>query len=246
MRKNALVLKGVIPALLLGVMGAAGGIGYSGAALAESEAYSVARGGLLYDKWFAVVEMDAPTTPHPAYPEEGKARGKKGADWRCKECHGWDYMGSEGAYSSGSHYTGIKGIRAMSGADTAAIVAILKDDTHGYTEAMLSPADFENLALFVSRGQVDMDGVIDRGSKQARGDSDRGQSYYETLCSNCHGLDGKKVTDMDPMGKISGNPWETLHKILNGQPKENMPALRALDLQVAVDILAYVQTLPKE
>jgi len=22
--------------------------------------------------------------------------------WRCKECHGWDYMGVDGAYGSGS------------------------------------------------------------------------------------------------------------------------------------------------
>ena len=40
------------------------------------------------------------------------------------------------------------------------------------------------------------------------------------------------------------NPWETLHKVLNGQPDSAMPALRALDLKIALDVAAYAQTLP--
>jgi thiosulfate dehydrogenase len=43
-----------------------------------------------------------------------------------------------------------------------------------------------------------------------------------------------------------GNPWEVMHKIMNGQPNEQMPALRAIDRQVAVDIMAHLATLPKE
>ena len=63
----------------------------------------------------------------------------------------------------------------------------------------------------------------------------------------CHGLDGKAEDEAPPLGKLSNkNPWETMHKILNGQPGEEMPALRALDKQITVDILAYLQTLPKE
>ena len=85
-----------------------------------------------------------------------------------------------------------------------------------------------------------------RATKKSSGDAARGQAYYETLCANCHGLDGKKIKDMKPMGKLMSNPWEMLHKMLNGQPAENMPALQALDIQVAVDILAHLETLPKE
>ncbi len=51
---------------------------------------------------------------------------------------------------------------------------------------------------------------------------------------------------MDPLGKVMGNPWEVLHKILYGQPDEGMPALVAFDPQVSVDIMAYAATLPKE
>ena len=36
-----------------------------------------------------------------------------------------------------------------------------------------------------------------------------------------------------------------MHKILNGQPDEDMPALRALDRQVIVDIMSHMGTLPE-
>jgi len=40
------------------------------------------------------------------------------------------------------------------------------------------------------------------------------------------------------------NPWEGLHKIRNGQPGSPMPAWRGFDIQHAVDVLTYSQTLP--
>ena len=44
----------------------------------------------------------------------------------------------------------------------------------------------------------------------------------------------------------SDNPWETLHKIRNGQPGIPMPSLGVLDLKDQLDILAYTQTLPQK
>ena len=61
----------------------------------RSEVWSVARGGQLYDKWWAVLGHDKPKQTHPAYPAEGKQKGD--STWRCKECHGWDYRGADGA-----------------------------------------------------------------------------------------------------------------------------------------------------
>lgn len=207
---------------------------------------SIARGGMLYDKWFSVIGASAPKSPNPQYPKGSKYYGKGGADYRCKECHGWDYQGKDGAYRGGKHFTGIKGIRAMAGADPAKVVAVLKDKTHGYGK-LLGEKDLKDLALFVSKGQVDMDRVIDRTSKKAKGDAGKGAGYYNTVCAKCHGTDGKHLSKMPPMGKLaSGNPWETLHKILNGQPDEEMPALRAFGLDEAVDILTYAQTLPQK
>ncbi len=77
--------------------------------------WAIARGGQLYDKWWAVIEAEPPKETHPAYPAAGK---KKGAStWRCKECHGWDYKGKDGAYAKGSHATGIEVVRGVVGMD---------------------------------------------------------------------------------------------------------------------------------
>jgi thiosulfate dehydrogenase len=42
----------------------------AGSALAEMES-SFARGGKLYDKWYAVIKADKPTESHPLYPASG-------------------------------------------------------------------------------------------------------------------------------------------------------------------------------
>jgi len=227
-------------AVLIGVLSGA----TTPAQAAEDQA-KIARGGLLYDKWFAITQGEIPRKTNKSYPETSKKKGKN--SWRCKECHGWDYQGVKGAYGNkeGSHYTGIKGISGAAGADLSKIVAVLKDETHGYSDAMMNKDDFNDLALFVSIGQVDMPKYISL-DKKIKGDAKKGKDYYGTICVGCHGLDGKKIDDMPPLGKVANsNPWETLHKIRNGQPGEKMPALRALPLQVAVDLVAYTKTLPK-
>ena len=133
----------------------------------------------------------------------------------------------------------------MAGADPAAIAARLTDDTHGYG-AVLGEEEIRLLALFVSKGQLDMGVAIDHSTKKARGDAHSGSVHFSTICAGCHGADGR-AEDMPVLGDVGrSNPWETLHKILNGQPNSPMPALRSLDPQVARDILAHVQTLPGE
>ena len=109
---------------------------------------------------------------------------------------------------------------------------------------MLSAADMNDLALFVSKGQVDPTRYIDAATKKPKGSAAKGEVYYNTLCGGCHGTDGKKVKDGPPLGSVADNVPEMLHKVLNGQPGEAMPALRALDVQIAVDIVAHLQTLP--
>lgn len=208
---------------------------------------SLARGGKLYDKWYAVSDdAGRPPGTHPAWPASNTKK-KGNTTWRCKSCHGWDYSGKDGAYASGSDKTGIKGIRALAGADPAKIVAILKDDNHKLADKM-AERDFQDLALFVSKGQLDMDKYIDRAGKSPKGgDAARGAGYFNTLCAQCHGEDGSLPKDMKKtLGKQMGNPWEVMHKISNGQPGEQMPALRALDPQIVVDIMAHVATLPKK
>jgi len=89
---------------------------------ADETASSIVRGAKLYDKWYKVIGAKAPKMSQAAYPTS-KAKAKKPKDnWRFKECHGWDYKGVDGAYKTGSHNTGIRGINAMAGADTGKIV----------------------------------------------------------------------------------------------------------------------------
>ena len=213
---------------------------------AEEIESSIARGGKLYDKWYAVIDEKAPKANHPAYPADKKYAQKPKSNWRCKECHGWDGRGKDGAYSGGSHFTGIKGINGMAGAENPKIIAVLKGGTHAYADK-LNDGDFNDLANFISKGQINMDKYIDSSTKAPKGNSAKGEVYFNTICSNCHGKDGFKPKDMGKtLGGQMGNPWEVMSKILNGQPNEQMPALRALDHQIIADIMSHIATLPKK
>lgn len=234
----------------------------------------VAEGGRIYDKWWVEMELKQPTTTHMAYPKAGK---KSGADtWRCKECHGWDYRGRDGAYKQGSHYSGIKGISAYAGGSEDKVFQILKDKNHQYSKVMLDGA-LKTVARFVVHGQIDMAKYIDAKSKKVNGNSRNGKILYQDNCADCHQKDGRAfnlahddgVTEY--IGTISNkNPWETLHKIRNGHPGavmtmshmhsgggmgmhrrwrmgDEMPAmLMELDEQQQIDILAHLQGLPKK
>lgn len=221
-------------------------LSFSQVSFAAEEVSSIARGGQLYDKWFAVIGAPKPKDTHPAWPASNTKK-KGNATHRCKSCHGWDLMGKDGAYASGSYQTGISGLKHMAGAPNAKVIAAMKDSSHGYAGKM-SDQDFTDLANFVTKGQFDIDAVIDRQSKKAKGgDAARGERYYNTVCAGCHDKSGRKPEDMPALGGLSNkNPWEVIQKIQNGQPDEVMPAMRAFDLQVSVDILSYLQTLPGE
>lgn len=239
MRRN--LLKNVVLAALLGSVIAVPGSALSDA-MVETEVYTISRGGQIYDNWMNALESDKPKGTHPSYPSKGK---KKGAStWRCKECHGWDYNGKDGAYRKGSHFTGIKGIREWFGKDPKKTAKVIRDKTHGYTKAMISDSAARKLSLFITHGQIDMDKYIDPKTKKVRGNIHRGARLYQTICSICHGFDGrainfKEAPKAEYIGTVaSANPWETLHKIRNGQPGVAMVALAALGIQDQLDILA--------
>jgi mono/diheme cytochrome c family protein len=242
--------------LLLGVVGvltSPHAIGLKAQEPKETEVFAIARGGQLYDKWWAVIDSKVPTTTHRAYPSDG--REKDTVTWRCKECHGWDYKGKDGVYGKGRHFTGIKGIGGKAGAKPADIARILRDSTHNYP-LFLTDKAVDWLARFVSAGQINMDRYIDRNTKAAKGNRESGAKYYQTVCVLCHGQDGKmlNLADADDPAVANGpvyvgtvaqeDPWRTLHKIRNGQPGTPMISLMALSIQDQVNILAYVQTLP--
>lgn len=219
-----------------------------GVPISPTEDWAIFSGGRMYDKWWEALGTDAPKETHPAYPAAGKQKGA--STWRCKECHGWDYMGAAGAYGKGSHFTGIKGVAGMNGADPGKIAALLRAKPHGYTAKQIPDEALQRLALFVSKGLLDPNPYIDRPTKKAKGNVQIGQKLYQAICAACHGFDGKAINfgnEKKPefVGTVAvDNPWETLHKIRNGQPGVPMPAWRVFDVQYSVDVLSYIQTLP--
>ncbi|MEO5695531.1 MAG: c-type cytochrome [Burkholderiaceae bacterium] len=182
----------------------------------------VAQGGRLYDNWWVTCGLPAPKATHPAYPGVGKQSGA--ATWRCKECHGWDYRGKDGAYAKGPHSTGIVGIAGKVGRDESDIVAILKNPTHRF-DAVVSGATLQRIAGFVSLGQINAGMRIDAKSKKVTGQVAVGKRVYERRCRDCHGKTGRAMNfsayanEPEFVGTIAvDNPWEALHKIRNGQP----------------------------
>ena len=211
---------------------------------------SITRGGRLYDHWPNETGVEPPRYRHPAYPKAASQSRVSTSSWLCRECHGWDYKGKDGVYKRGVHKTGIKGIQAFSGGNPQAVVKILMDENHRYYGDQWKTSPFEmedlnDLAFFVTQGQIDTDIYIDRESGAVKGDPKRLKSLFNIVCATCHGKDGKALaTGFDIGDTARTNPWEALHKIRNGHPDETMPALQALDMDILVDVLAYAQTLP--
>ncbi len=216
-----------------------------------SEAWLIAAGGRIYDNWWEALDRPEPTSTNPAYPAIGKQSGA--VTWRCKECHGWDYRGKDGIYRKGSHYTGIKGIDGAAGRPVEAIMAILRDANHPYTEEMIRDDELRRVALFVSKGQVDMSRWIDLETRKVvAGDVERGKAIFQTICATCHGFDGK-LLDWGEGGEhayvgteAATVPDEVLNKILNSHPGVQMVNLRAFPIEDAAAVLAYAATLPTE
>jgi len=204
---------------------------------------SIANGGRLYDDWQAQLGGRLQALRHPAYPANGYFANVPSETWRCKECHGWDYKGAQGAYASGVHATGTKGIRGMAGADPAKVMAVLRSSSHLFGNVM-KYRDLLDLANFVSYGQHDVDKIVDPKTGAARGDAAAGAPHYRTMCAGCHGLDGRSPGKRF-IGRVSKeDPLHALHNIFNGHPDDVMPALREVEPKVINDLLAHMQTLP--
>ena len=215
-------------------------------------------GGRLYDEWWVNTDLATPSGTHPAYPASGKKKGA--ATWRCKECHGWDYHGKDGAYQKGSHFTGIKGISGQAGKKIKDIIPVLTDERHQYG-AKLPEIALQALATFVSQGQMDINQYIDGVSKKVNGNSAKGKTIFADTCQRCHGEKGNafnlthKKGETETIGSISNrNPWKVLHKIRFGNPGavKNLgkwvampPTFEELSESEQVDLLSYLQTLPK-
>ncbi len=213
----------------------------------------------MYDKWWAVTGADEPTGDHTFWSMQDTNTRTGSTTWRCKECHGWDYKGLDGAYADGSsHFTGFTGLFGTTLSAQEVFDKI--KGFHGFGDAGLSDDDIWDLAKFVLEGQLDTDDIIDADGAFT-GDTISGMTLYDdgiggnTACAICHGNDGltappgaDPATYGDFVGLIANeNPWEFQHKVRFGQPGTAMPAaskVNATNDDVA-DLGAYSQTLPE-
>ena len=207
-------------------------------------AADMVRGGLLYDKWWKINGEGEPGEIYPGYPEAGSQTGS--TTWRCKECHGWDYKGNDGAYQSGSsHYTGINGLYSVRNKPAEEIY-----DAISRKLMPLSEQELWDLTKFLKEGLVDMNKYIiftGSQSKSATGDVENGRLLYAGDCLDCHGEEGNKKPNVSVGAVTNDNPWEGLHKIRFGQPGTSMSSAvnNELSLQEQIDILTFAQTLPQ-
>jgi mono/diheme cytochrome c family protein len=216
-----------------------------------SEAWMRAAGGRIYDTWWDALGRDEPKTTNPAYPTD-KNKKVTGADtWRCKECHGWDYQGVTGIYSKGGHFSGIKGTLGAAGRPVEELLPIFRDKNHPYTAEMINDEELKRLAIFISRGQVDMRTFLDYSTRKINaGDVTRGREIFQTTCAACHGYDGRALDwGQDGEHNYVGTeavevPDEVFNKIYNAHTGVQMINLRAFPVEDAISVIAYAATLP--
>jgi thiosulfate dehydrogenase len=241
---------------------------------ADSEASidDIIMGGKLYDKWWIEVSgVEEPRYDHPLWSQQKTNKREGSATWRCKECHGWDYFGKDGAYGKGSHKTGFPGVYQVRDMPVKDIESILLGSTnanHNFSN-VLDYDSIYRLAVFLKYGLVDEKEFIDYENKKPfRADIENGKMMFNKECTKCHGEDGTQLDfgiDNRPeyIGTVAyKNPWEFIHKVRFGQPGTIMPALRIKlklteeekrmpsgietghDMEEIMDILGYSKTLP--
>ncbi|NOY25337.1 MAG: hypothetical protein GXP62_05640 [Oligoflexia bacterium] len=256
---------------------------------------SVTRGGQLYDAWWEVPGIDEPIEPggsivdadgntvnssvseeNPYFTDNKPSSNTQGgADtWRCKECHGWDYLGADGAYGKGSsHYTGIPGVfDTHIAADSTAIYDAIANGPSGMSDShaflpMIGENGVRDLTNYILDGVIDTTELVDENKRVTPYDPKTsvlrtrnadwvwGQMDYDGICANCHGLDGQAINFDNPDWEVVGlvvtdNPWEFISKIRFGQPGADplMPSAAGhyFDYDDLADIISYAQSLPTE
>ena len=219
-------------------------------------AESIATGGRLYDKWWNEADQPKPDTDHPLWALQSTNTRSIASTWRCKECHGWDYKGAGGAYSSGSHYTGFPGvIKAGATMSKEELMGVLQGSTdyrHDFS-GVLDAHNLEALADFLSSGLINDTMYIDYATAELKSpDASHGKVLYEATCAACHGSDGKQILIDGELsvGEVARDEptVELLHKIRVGQPGTAMPSafVNGWSMQDVVDTLGYIKTLGAE
>lgn len=224
-----------------------------------SEDMRISRGGQLYDNWWkTLIDTEKPKGDHPLWKTQKTNRRSGYVTYRCKECHGWDYQGKDGAYGKGSHYTGFKGVynasKTMSVKELAGTLKGSINRDHDFS-GHLKNEDIADLALFLKRGLTDTRKFVGGSGTPSIGDLNAGSYLFNMNCAHmCHGSPGTMINFGDRekpefIGTVANkNPWELIHKVRAGQPGTRMPSAiinRWSDKEI-IDLLSYTRTLPKD
>ncbi len=214
-------------------------------------------GAQLYDKWYAALNQPPPQGDMPIWSRQSTNTRSGAETWRCSECHGWDYKGAQGAYASGSHYTGFPSlILAMADMTEADVLAHLQgknDPAHDFSAYLDANAN-RQLAVFLQEGLIDDSAYIDSFSlKVIDGKLSHGQELYNTTCAECHGEQGTLIVFRtegvnETLGDVANrDPFRFLHRTRFGVAGTEMPVGYALGWTPADgrDVLMYAQTLER-
>ena len=224
-----------------------------------TEEMHISRGGQLYDNWWGTTtDNHKPSGNHSLWRTQNTNKRSGYSTYRCKECHGWDYLGKDGAYGKGSHYTGFVGVynasRKMTAKELEAVLMGSTNRDHDFS-MYLKDEDISNLVLFMKMGIVESSIYIKADGSSNGGNVNMGQEVYSKTCmTECHGPQGMAINfgdDKKPdfIGNIARkNPWEFIHKVRSGQPGTRMSSgiiFKMTDKELR-DLLAYSQTLPEK
>jgi thiosulfate dehydrogenase len=219
----------------------------------------ISRGGQLYDNWWrTTLDTEKPEEDHPLWKTQKTNKRSGYSTYRCKECHGWDYLGKAGAYSKGSHFTGFIGVseasRKMSVGELEAVLKGSTNRDHDFS-GFLDKGDISDLALFLKAGIIDTDKFVDSEGTPVGGDLVAGRDFFWNNCSiMCHNSTGtainfKSIEKPEFVATVANkNPWEFIHKVRAGQPGTGMSSgiINKWSEDNIRDLLSYSRTLPTE
>jgi thiosulfate dehydrogenase len=224
-----------------------------------TEDIRISRGGQLYDNWWKTsVDVDKPEGEQLLWKSQSTNNRSGYSTYRCKECHGWDYRGQDGAYGKGSHYTGFRGVyeasRKLSVKELEGSLRGAMNKDHDFSK-LLNENDISDLVFFLKYGTVDLVQFINTDGLPIDGDIETGRNFFTKNCmTECHGPDGTAINfgseeKQEFIGTVAiKNPWEFIHKVRAGQPGTRMSAgiINKWSDEDIRNLLAYAQNLPNE
>jgi len=220
---------------------------------------NVVRGGRLYDNWWREKNVSKPSSDNPIWEKvlerfpENTINNEN--QWRCKECHGWDYKGHSGTYNEDSdHYTDIPGLSKTNLQYNVkniffAIVngsvnyGSINEISHQFTGLdLLNLADTYDLTKFIFQIARLSETNTFEGNKSKGveifnnipNDNNRSCTYV-----SCHTESSSLTPSLEQIINLAfQDPNKFLHKLRFGSPGTNMPS--GMNKNDAEDVLAFV------